>query len=233
MNEPSLPFERPLVTVDVVLLTLMKGGLHCLLVQRQGEPFAGQWALPGGFVHVDVDRSALDCAERVLAVKAGAACPYLEQLQHFADNHRDPRGWSVSLAYMALVPESSLPAEAEATRRWVPVAQLPPLPFDHADIVASALTRLQSKTLYSSLPVYLIPEVFSIADLRAVYEALLQNKLEPRGFRRHIESLGILEEVPGLRKTAGGRSAQVYRVRPEHRGGLTLAPKNLGAQSVA
>ena len=110
-------FERPLVTVDVVIFTVMAEQLCVLLVRRpesDGEPYPARWALPGGFVDVDRDASLLACAERKLRDKTGVAAPYLEQLGSWGDAKRDPRGWSSTHAYFALIPKPEA-ADGSAT----------------------------------------------------------------------------------------------------------------------
>ena len=100
MPEPA----KPIVTVDVVLLTLREESLHVALARREHDPHAGAWTLPGGWVHTDEDDDALAAAVRILRAKAGLESPYLEQLKTFASRHRDGRGWSVSIAHYALAP---------------------------------------------------------------------------------------------------------------------------------
>src|SRR5262245_58966335 len=98
----SLDFARPLTTVDVAIFAIREERLHVLLVQRAaeaGEPFAGMWALPGGFVDVAADRTLLDCALRKLREKTGISAPYLEQLGSWGSATRDPRGWSATHAW--------------------------------------------------------------------------------------------------------------------------------------
>ena len=149
-------------TVDVVLLTLREGALHVLPVQRERAPFADAWALPGGYIHAQEDADALASAARVLRDKAGLDSPYLEQLATFSGLARDPRGWSLAVAYYALVPLEVLQAggsgKLAAGTKLVPVQALPALPFDHGQMVQTALARVRSKSQYSSLPVYLCGE---------------------------------------------------------------------------
>src|SRR5258708_25040091 len=104
---PLLTFPRPLTTVDVVIFAIREDTLHVLLVQRlegKGEPFPGVWALPGGFVDVDKDKDLEACAMRKLREKTEIVSPYLEQLGSWGSADRDPRGWSATHAYFALVP---------------------------------------------------------------------------------------------------------------------------------
>ncbi len=218
-----------LCTVDVVLLTLRDCALHVLLVRRDKAPFAGAWALPGGYIHAQEDSDAQASAARVLRDKAGLQSPYLEQLATFSGIARDPRGWSVAVAYCALVPEHLLPADALAGgAALVGVDELPALPFDHGQIVQVALERVRSKSQYSSLPVYLCGEQFTLPQLQAVYESVLGEPLNKVSFRRKMDELGMLEPVPGALHSGGAhRPAQLYRLRPEFRRHLSLSARGL------
>lgn len=212
-------------TVDVVLLTLCQDQIKVLMLKREREPFAGAWALPGGYVHVDEDQGCEDAAQRVLRQKTGLESSYLEQLASFSGPARDPRGWSVSVAYFALVP---LPAEVQPGQQWLPVDRLPQLPFDHGAIVAKAVERVRSKSQYSSLPVHLCPETFTISELHAVYESLLGEPINSVSFRRKMDELAILEPVVGAKRADGAyRPAQLYRVKAEHKQRLRLVGRGL------
>jgi 8-oxo-dGTP diphosphatase len=202
-------WATPIATVDVALFTLRAAALSVVLTRRENEPFKGALALPGGFVHVDEDADATATARRVLREKASLAAPYLEQLYTFAGGARDPRGWSVSIAYYALVPDARLIAPALEV---LPVDKLPDLPFDHAAIIASGVARLRGKSTYSSLPGFLLPETFTISELREVYEQVIGVHLDKASFRRKVEDQGIVEEVKGQRRGGAHRPAQLYRL---------------------
>ncbi|HKX41499.1 MAG TPA: NUDIX domain-containing protein [Burkholderiaceae bacterium] len=218
-------------TVDIALLTLRDEALHVLLLKRDREPFKGSLALPGGYVHVTEDQSAEDAAARVLREKSGIVSPYLEQLATFSGPGRDPRGWSVSIAFYALVPAALLAGhDRSAERRLQPVAKLPALPFDHARIVASAVERVRSKSQYSSLPVYLCGESFTLPQLQSVYEAVLGEAVNKVSFRRKMDELGMLEAIPGAQTSGGAhRPAQLYRLRREYRHALSIVDRGLNA----
>jgi 8-oxo-dGTP diphosphatase len=234
-KNPTVPraFEQPIVTVDIVLLTLMEDELCAALLQRSRPPHLGEWTLPGGFVHTDTDEDALAAATRILKTKAGVASPYLEQLQTFSGRHRDSRGWSVSIGYYALVSHQTLQQPSESTAatsslKWRPVDSIRSLPFDHRDILRAAVDRVRSKTLYSSLPVHLMPPTFTLSQLQAVYEALLRTELDKRGFRRRIEELDVVEPAPQQSTTRGAhRPAQLYRVKRKAANGVAIADRNL------
>lgn len=227
----AAPVSTPVIcTVDVVLLTLAGDALRVLLLKRDREPFKGVLALPGGYVHAQEDQDTRDAAARVLRDKAGIVSPYLEQLATFSGPGRDPRGWSVSIAYFALVPPGVLPHGAPG-QALMPVGSLPSLPFDHGRIVAAAVERLRSKSQYSSLPAHLCGERFTLPQLQAVYEAVLGEPVNKVSFRRKVEELAMLEPIPGEMQAGGAhRPAQLYRLRKEFRHALSLVDRGLNAR---
>lgn len=240
-RSPSLSgtdFPPVLCTVDVVLLTLQGGALHAVLLRREEGPHEGAWALPGGFIHAQEDGTAWDAAARVLREKTGIESPYLEQLATYSGARRDPRAWSVSIVYCALVPVELLAGErggavGEGTgARWqmAPVGALPALAFDHADMVGLAVARVRSKSQYSSLPVYFCGERMTLPQLQSVYEAVLGEPVNKVSFRRKIDELGMLEPVEGLLESgAAHRPAQVYRLREEFRRSLSVVARGLNS----
>lgn len=227
---PAAP-DHPAVlcTVDVVLLTLHEGELHVVLHQRPQAPCRGSWALPGGFIHAQSDASAWHAAARVLQDKAGIVSPYLEQLATYAGPKRDPRGWSVSIVYFALVTDDLLPDDRPGLKRCA-VSKLPRLAFDHRDIVELAVARVRAKSQYSSLPVYLCGEHMTLPQLQGVYEAVLGEPVNKVSFRRKIEELGMLEPVVGVQESGQAhRPAQLYRLKPAFRRMLSVVPRGLNA----
>jgi 8-oxo-dGTP diphosphatase len=199
----------PILTIDVVLMTLVDNRLHVALFKREAEPFKGALALPGGFVHEQEDLDARGAAARVLQSKVGVVSPYLEEFGTRSGPARDPRGWSLTVVYYALLPASHLPATLEL----FPVDRLPRLAFDHNEIVQGVAERVRSKASYSSLPVFLCEPEFTVPELHAVYEAVLGERQHLSGFRRKLEDLAVLEPVPGATKIIGrNRPAQLYRV---------------------
>lgn len=209
-----MPHPAPFATVDVVLLTLLEGRPHVALVRRGADmqPYPGIWALPGGFIHLEEDRSADDAAHRVLLEKTGVRCSYLEQLQTFSGPTRDPRGWSLSVAYVALVPSTTLD---ESDARWFPAREVEGLAFDHERIIERALCRVRDKVAYSSMALHLLPEQFTLGLAREVHEAFVGQPLDKHVFVRRMKSLGVLEPVgePRAPESGRGRPAQYYRVR--------------------
>ena len=229
-SKPAPDFPRPYTTVDVVIFTIAQGRLNVLRVQRpchEDDPFPGLWALPGGFVNVDLDADLQACAARKLKEKTGVDSPYLEQLGSWGSAARDPRGWSVAISYCELIPQQQLPAH-RSDLKIVPVHAAGQLPFDHGQILQTALARVRSKSQYSSLPVYFLGESFSLPQLQQVYESILGEPLNKVSFRRKMDELGMLEPVPGEMQGGGAhRPAQLHRVRPAFRQQLALSVRGL------
>lgn len=206
--EPAFP--QPLVMVDTALFTILDERLCLLLARRKEPPFAGVLALPGGFVHVQEDADTEMAARRVIRGKIGIDAPYLEQLFTFSGAARDPRGWSVSVAYYALVPPALLDRSGMAEA--FPVDGLPALPFDHQQIVAKAVERLRGKATYSSLPAFLLPGEFTLNDLHRIYQQTIGARLDQASFRHKILDQGIIEAIPDRFRTGAHRPAQLYRL---------------------
>ena len=238
----DLNFPRPLVTVDVVIFTVLDDALKLVLVRRPeeaGEPFPGRWALPGGFIDVDKDASLLDCAMRKLQEKTGVSAPYLEQLGSWGGANRDPRGWSATHAFFALMPSQDLMLEKGANAaqvEWVDAtaASRKRLAFDHAEIVAAAIARLRSKVEYTSLPAFLLSEPFTLPQLQHTYEVVLGRPVDKSAFRKRMLDGGFMEEA-GPVEGASGRPAMGYRLRNRSQAALfprTFSPRD-GATSGA
>lgn len=214
--------ESPILTVDAVLLTIVDAELCVALHQRESAPFAGHWALPGGFIHTQEDDSTKAAAARVLRDKTEVQSPYLEEFGSFSGPVRDPRGWSLTVVYFALVPVVS------PLVTLFPVSRLPNLPFDHGQIVAGVVERVRSKASYSSLPVHLCPPEFTIPELHAAYEVVLGEAINMANFRRKLADLDLLEPMPGAMRSAGrSRPSQLYAVKKKFRDRLSVRDRGL------
>lgn len=223
-SKTTLTFPRPLVTVDVVIFTVLDDVLQILLVQRpetETEPFPACWALPGGFVNVDEDVSLLNCALRKLHEKTGIATPYLEQLGSWGGATRDPRGWSSTHCFYALIPQQAVQLQKggnTAAVQWftAEAAQRQRLAFDHAELLTAALARLRSKVEYSSLPAFLLEEPFTLPELQRTYEIVLGRPVDKSAFRKRMLDGRFLIEA-GKQPGALGRPAVVYRLLDRNR----------------
>ena len=227
-------YERPSVTVDLALLSVLDGALHVLLMRRTQPPAEGKWALPGGFVRVD--ESLDEAARRILHEKAHIASAFLEQLYTFGAVERDPRMRIITVAYYALLPaarferalrESDELALAKVATAWkgetggraeaiaADGARLS-LAFDHADILGLAVKRLRGKLDYSQVGFELLPTQFTLRALQDVHEAILGVRFNKPAFRRRMLDKGVLEPT-GLREQGVTfRPAELYRfARPK------------------
>ena len=201
------------VAVDIVIFTVGSADLMVLLIKRRGEPFAGRWAIPGGFV--GEDEALDDAAARELREETDVADVYLEQLYTFGAPDRDPRGRVISVAYYALLrqPPAVAAASDAADARWFPLRALPPLAFDHAEILDYARLRLRYKVEYTNVVYSLLPDTFTLSELQRVYEVILGRALDKRNFRKKILSLDLVEPTGGERRDGAHRPARLYRFR--------------------
>ncbi len=209
------PTDRPAVTVDVVIFSLIDDDLRVLLVKRKTPPFQGEWAIPGGFVRVD--ESLAEAAERKLAEETGVTDVYTEQLYTFGDVERDPRMRVITVTYFALVPARAIshtPGIHQEATGWFSLSDLPTLAFDHAHILDYALERLRYKLEYTAVGFQLLPDIFTLSELQRAYEIVLGEPLDKRNFRRKILAADVIEET-GEYARGEGRPAMLYRYRAE------------------
>jgi len=209
-------YPRAALTVDCVVFGFDEGELKVLLIERGLEPFKGKWALPGGFVRVN--ETLDDAARRELEEEAGLRDVFLEQLCTFGAVDRDPRERVVSVAYYALVKLAAHETKAAtdaADARWFPVSKVPKLAFDHADILTTGLARLKSKVRYEPIGFELLPPKFTLSQLQHLYEAVLENNLDKRNFRKKVLSFGLLVPLRETQMTGRHRLAQLFRLATE------------------
>ncbi|MFQ5853538.1 MAG: NUDIX domain-containing protein [Candidatus Binatia bacterium] len=201
---------HPWVAVDLVIYTLNRRTLQCLLVQIKEGPFAGRWAFPGGLV--GAEESLDQAAEREVHDRTGVRGGYLEQLYTFGKPERDPATRVVSVSYLALVPYRGVrlnPALKYGDIRWFSANRFPHLAYDHDQVGRLALQRLRSKLQYTNIVYSLLPSEFTLGELQEVYETILHRLLDRRNFRKKILALGLLKQ---LRKKRRGthRPASLY-----------------------
>jgi 8-oxo-dGTP diphosphatase len=195
------------IMADPVVFAPLEGRLCVLLVLRREQPYRGVWALPGGFMSPNEEPDGT--ARRKLTEKTGLRSIYLEQLATYASPHRDPRGWLPSVTYLALVDAAAL-REDERDARWHPVDALPPLAFDHEQMIRDGMARLRGKVWYSSIAAPLLPPRFTLAELRRLYEAITGVRYEVSNFRRTVEGSGMIVSTEEIRQGAAGRPARLF-----------------------
>ncbi|ALG66805.1 NUDIX hydrolase [Beggiatoa leptomitoformis] len=216
-------YKKPTVMVDIAIFTVEDNTLKVLLIKRGIAPYKDCWALPGGALRVEQDESLETAALRELAEETGvnpqlgAQRQYLEQLHTYGGRNRDPRGWTVSVTYFALVAinEVSLRAGTDAmAAQWHTITGHRvdiPLAFDHEDILHDAITRLRSKLDYTDIAVHLLPKEFTLSELQRVYEIIMQEKLNKSSFRQRVDRAGIVKPIKGRMRTGSNRPAQLYQ----------------------
>ncbi|MGA5548781.1 NUDIX hydrolase [Streptomyces pseudogriseolus] len=210
-------FEPFAVTVDLAVFTIRESALHVLLVERGQEPYAGRWALPGGFLRPD--ESAERAARRELGEETGLTDVtglHLEQLRTYSEPGRDPRMRVVSVAFAALLPDApEAHGGGDAARaRWTPYHAARDLAFDHDRILADARDRIGAKLEYTGLATAFCPPEFTLGELQQVYETVWGTTLDRPNFRRKVLATpGFVEAVPGAARLTGGRGkpAALYR----------------------
>jgi len=219
------PVERPLSMIDIVVCALLDGELKVLLLPRQrlrlGEPHPNRWALPGGCVDIRHDESFEASAGRRLAELTGLCDEALEQVGTWGGPRRDPRGWSVTTVYLALVPADR--AEAVSARcagplgsgaQWHPVdpcRRPAPLAFDHDQLLEAALTHLRARAEHSALPAALLSPTFTLPEMQRGFEAVLGRGLDKSAFRERMLSAGVVCETGELSSDTR-RPAMRYRM---------------------
>src|SRR5690625_1133566 len=210
------------VTVDFVVLTIRAGQLSVLLIRRRHEPFAERWALPGGFVEIDEDLVVAARRELVEETGVDLGRVHLEQIASYGAADRDRRPRVVSVAYLAVAPKLGEPSAGDdaAVAEWRGVPKLlthadDALAFDHAMILRDGVERARAKLEYSALARSFVGPVFTVSDLRAVYETVWGVHLDPRNFHRKVTGTpGFLEPAGGERREGAGRPAERQTVGP-------------------
>lgn len=217
-------YAKPSVTVDLAIFTVREGDLQILLIRRGEPPFEGAWALPGGFVRVgdtfdDQGESLEEAARRELVEETRLELEHawLEQVGAFGAPGRDPRMRIISVAWTALVRPTLAPfvrgGSDAADAKWFSMTELPDLAFDHPLIVDAAQAHLRRRLADSAIAFELVPEAFTVGDLRSVWGAVMGQPMDAGNFRRRFRRLvddGIVEEAPGRRPTTT-KPAAVWR----------------------
>lgn len=216
-----------LAGVDIVTLRLGgEGALELLLIRRAQAPFAGQWALPGVLVNGRCADASLDAAAaRALQDKARIAPAHLEQVATVGNAVRDPRGWSLSTFYLALLaPDVELQG---ADLRFVALREVLEgrlaLPFDHAQLVLQAAERLAGKALYTALPLYLLAQRFTVTEALTAFQACLGQAVQHTTLRGRLEKMkqqGWVVDSGEKNQPKMGRPQNLLEHRPQAAGGF-------------
>jgi len=213
LAESSIDLPRPAHVTLAVVFQVRAERLQVLLWRRAREPFAGAWALPGGYL--ERGETLEQSIRRHLAAKVDVReLAHLEQLETLSEPARSPGEWQLATAYLGLVPRDLDPAVPDDTA-WHPVDRLPEVAFDHGPIVMAGRSRLRAKLSYTNLGFALAPEAFTISELRDLYRAALGHDVSATNLQRVLVRRGLLEPTGERRSPGreGGRPAALYRFR--------------------
>lgn len=196
------------ITVDVVILTLKNNALHVLLVKRTNEPFKDKCAIPGGYVRLseNLDQAAL----RILKERTNVDNIYLEQLYTFGDPLRHPNSRVITCAYFALVRSEDIPIITSPEIGWHKVSDLPPLAFDHKEIIEYSLKRTRERLEICPVAYQLLNEKFTLTEMQKSYELIMGKKFDKRNFRKKALLTDGLRELDEFTKSSSKRPARLY-----------------------
>ena len=199
------------VSVDCIIFGFDKGSLKLLLLKRNFEPAKGSWSLMGGFVQDG--ESVDDAAKRVLAELTGLENVYMEQVGTFGEVDRDPGERVISVAYYALINinEYDRNLVQQHNAHWAEINEIPPLGFDHPQMVKQARIMLQKKASSEPIGFNLLPSLFTLFQLQSLYEAIYGEPLDKRNFRKRVADLNYIEKTDKIDKTGSKRGAALYK----------------------
>lgn len=207
----------PLVSADVALFSIDEDRLQVLLVKRAQEPHLGRWALPGAVLKPGSDSDLEAAARRALRDKVSVEIPHLAQAGTFSGANRDPRGWSIGVLFLALLPRDQVHAVVRSKVEDVKWADADhtgsALAFDHGRQLDHAIQALREKVDRHALPLHLLPERFTLTELQRSCEAILGRPLDKGVFRRRLRTSQDIVEIPDAFVRGAQRPAQLYRAR--------------------
>lgn len=199
------------VGIDCIIFGFHEGELSLLLLKRNFEPAMGEWSLMGGFVQEN--ESVDEAAKRVLAELTGLSEVYMEQVGSFGAIGRDPGERVISIAYYALININEYDRELVLKHNafWVNIHELPPLIFDHPDMVEQARKLMQQKASTEPIGFNLLPKLFTLSQLQSLYEAIYGESIDKRNFRKRIAEMDYIEKTEKIDKTGSKRGAALYQ----------------------
>ena len=205
----SYKYPHPSVTTDCVIFGFDGVKLRVLLVERGMAPYKGRWAFPGGFLNMD--ESAEEGALRELKEETGLEGAYIRQFHTFSDPQRDPRERVITIAYYALVRMQEVKGGDDASdARWFALDEVPPLAFDHDQILRKAEKTLRQQIHFEPVGFELLPEKFTIKQLQNLYEAILDMRFDRRNFYNKMRRLGMLELTGDTANPSQRREANLF-----------------------
>jgi 8-oxo-dGTP diphosphatase len=203
---------RMLVAVDCIIFGFDGQDMKLLLIQRAMEPEKGKWSLMGGFVQPE--ESFEEAASRVLKKLTGLEGVYMEQLYAFSDPQRDPMERTASVAFFSLIDINKYTKQIshEYHAEWFSLNKVPPVIFDHAEIIEMAKEKLRYKAAIHPILFELLPEKFTLPQLQILYEGIYDTSLDKRNFSRKVLSTGLLVKQKDKDRESSKRGAFYYKL---------------------
>jgi len=210
MTQHYSQYPRHYVAVDCIIFGINKGRLCILLTKRSFEPEKGKWSLMGGFV--GNGESVDDAAYRVLTELTGLENIYMEQVGTFGEVDRDPGERVISVAYGALINIDDRVLESTIAHNgsWMPLDELPPLVFDHPQMIAKARGMVKLKFSTEPIAFNLLPEYFTLSQLQSLYETVFDEEIDKRNFRKRINELPCIVPTEMIDKRSSRRGARLH-----------------------
>ena len=215
-------FFKSAFTVDNIIFGFDEADLKVLLIKRGEVPHKGKWALPGNFVYQEEDLDG--AAQRVLKELTGLSDVYLEQVKTFGSVNRHPFGRVITVAYYSLVKIRNYkvtPSSIAKKAEWHSVSEVSGMPFDHDEILKACFDRLKLRVKRQPVGFELLPAKFTLTELQHLYEAILEEKLDKRNFRKKILTMDMLIDLGEVQEGVAHRPAKLYRFDPERYQRLT------------
>lgn len=203
--------SRFYVSVDCIIFGFNQDELSLLLLKRNFEPAQGEWSLMGGFVQEN--ESVDDAAKRVLAELTGLENVYMKQVAAFGEIERDPGERVISVAYYALINinEYDRGLVQQHNAYWVNIDELPPLIFDHPQMVERARELMKERASIEPIGFNLLPKLFTLSQLQSLYEAIYGEAIDKRNFRKRVAEMDFIEKTDKIDKTGSKRGAALYQ----------------------
>ena len=204
-------YNKLYIALDCIIFGFDEGELKLLLIKRNFEPEKGQWSLIGEFM--DENESLNEAAKRILHNLTGLEDVYMSQLYSHGDVDRDPAARVISVSYYALINIENHDAQLvkDNFAHWRPISKIPPLIFDHGEMVEMALKRLRKEAKVKPVGFELLPQKFTLPQLQSLYEAIYSKTLDKRNFRKSMLSMGLLDKLDEKEKENSKKGAYYYQ----------------------
>jgi 8-oxo-dGTP diphosphatase len=211
LNEELKKYFTLAVSIDCVVFGFDGSELKVLLIERSEDPYKGMWALPGNLLSPQKDLNS--SVNKVLFELTGLSDLYFEQVETFGEVKRHPFGRVLTVSYYTLVKISDYklnPSSFAAEAKWFEISKVKKLAFDHNMILKSCFGRLQKSVRIKPIGFELLPPLFTLSELQALYESILGLELDKRNFRKKILQMNFLNDTGSMQQNVSHRPAKLF-----------------------